>query len=103
MYCFNDFEIDSKYYKENQLAPPLERVFESLGITKTDILIPDQKNMLSFTKKPEKQNILENMDGVICDSCSETFRRPPISGKCDSCSGKLSFYSGEIKSKSAII
>lgn len=99
----NGLKIDSKYYKENQLAPPLERVFESLGITKTDILIPDQKNMLSFTKKPEKQNILENMDGVICDSCSETFRRPPISGKCDSCSGKLSFYSGEIKSKSAII
>ena len=102
----NKLKVDSKYYIENQILPPLERVFEAIGISKSEI-IGAGKMMSLFdavknTKKPEKIS-LDSFEGVVCDNCNHPFRRPPIIGKCDSCGGQLSFYSGEDRAKSAII
>jgi DNA polymerase II large subunit len=52
------------------------------------------------SKRAEKK-VLETFEGVICDGCNMSFRRPPMIGKCDSCGGQLSFYSGEDRSKTA--
>ena len=98
----NNMKIDSRYYIENQLVPPLERVFDAIGITKSEILNAGRlTSLMSFTKANEvkEKKSLSNAQGVVCDKCGQTFRRPPMMGKCESCGGKLSFYSGEEKSK----
>ena len=98
----HNMKIDSRYYIENQLVPPLERVFDAIGITKAEIINAGRlMSIMSFTKpkEPVEKKVLEKADGIVCDKCGQTFRRPPMKGNCDSCGGKLSFYSGEEKSK----
>lgn len=102
----NNLRIDSKYYIENQVLPPLERVFESMGISKSEILgagkIITLFEAIKNAKKTEKR-ALTSFEGLICEKCSQTFRRPPIIGRCDSCGGNLAFYSGEDRAKIAIV
>jgi DNA polymerase I len=102
-------KIDSKYYIENQLMPPLERVFESMGIDKSELHGVGRQTLLTtlFNKKKQKNGEktksleipLNSIDGVICEKCSKTYRRPPLIGKCDSCGGRILFYKGNEKSK----
>jgi DNA polymerase I len=103
-------KIDSKYYIENQMLPPLERVFESMGIDKSELLGLGKQTLLTSlfgAKKPSRAKrktdapdlVLDSIDGVICDKCGKTYRRPPLVGKCDSCSGSFSFFNGSSKSK----
>lgn len=100
----NKLKIDSKYYIESQILPPLERVFESIGISKNEIMGFGKQTMLSDmlrfggTKKTESK-VLDSAEGIICNKCSRTYRRPPLVGKCEECKGELSFYSGETKSE----
>lgn len=101
----NKLKVDSKYYIENQILPPLERVFEAIGISKNEIMGFGKQMSLSEmikngVKKSTLQNeILESAEGVICNKCSHTYRRSPLVGKCESCNGELLFYSGETKSR----
>jgi DNA polymerase I len=102
----NKMKIDSKYYIENQILPPLERVFEAIGISKTEIL--GAGKMLTIMEamknaKSKQENKLESFDGVVCDKCNQSYRRPPIIGKCDSCGGQLSFFSGDSRSKIVVM
>jgi len=103
-------KIDSKYYIENQLLPPLERVFEAMGVDKSELLGIGRQTLLTTLfnknkepKKGEKTKSLEtplkSIDGVICEKCSKPYRRPPLIGKCDSCGGGILFYKGIEKSK----
>jgi len=97
-------KIDSKYYIESQLLPPLERVFEAIGISKSELTGLGKQmlltQMLNHAKKPEKENEpLLQAEGVICGKCNTSFRRIPLIGKCSSCGGELEFYSGESRSK----
>ncbi|MCM8786112.1 MAG: DNA polymerase elongation subunit [Candidatus Omnitrophica bacterium] len=96
-------KIDSKYYIEAQLLPPLERVFEAMKISKSEI-IGMGKQLLLFdafknNEKIKKEEILTDIDGFICNKCDKIFRRVPLIGKCPDCSGEILFYSHETKSR----
>jgi hypothetical protein len=97
-------KIDSKYYIESQILPPLERVFEAIGIGKSDLVGIGKQMLLADAirngiKRPEKEQPLQQIDGFICSKCSKTFRRIPLVGKCTDCKGEMLFYSGENKSR----
>jgi len=99
----HNLKIDSKYYVENQIIPPVERVFEAMGISRSELVgMGKQLGLMDAikngNKKPQK-NILNSIDGFICDRCNSTFRRSPLVGRCGSCSGDILFYSGEQKSR----
>jgi len=98
-------KIDSKYYIESQLLPPLERVFEALNVNKSELMGVGKQlglfDALKNSKVEEKplEDCLEEIDGFICDSCSSVFRRPPLTGKCNYCGGEIVFKNGEKKSR----
>lgn len=100
-------KIDYRYYIENQLLPPLERVFESMGIDKSELLGIGRQMLLTtiFDKRQNKKDTdtqskpLDSIDGMVCEKCGKTFRRPPLIGKCDSCGGEIVFYKGAERSK----
>jgi len=97
-------KIDSRYYIESQLLPPLERVFEAIGISKSELVGLGKQMLLkemisNHAKKPVTEKILLQAEGVICNKCNTSFRRTPLIGKCTSCGGELEFYSGENRSK----
>ena len=91
-------EIDSQYYIENQLLPPLERIFGALGFSKSEIL-GNGKQMFIFDaiKKQTSQEILKEIPisestGFICKKCSKYYQRIPLSGLCE-CGEELAFAS----------
>jgi DNA polymerase I len=90
-------EIDSYYYIENQILPPIERIFEVCGISKTELLEGSKQQSL-FDFKIEKPNlaapeqiVLDGFEVVTCKNCNWSFRRPPLSGVCPSCKNTLYF------------
>lgn len=94
----HDLKIDSKYYIENQILPPLERVFEAIGIRKSELLGAGRQLLLLDTIR--KRDIpLNEIDGFMCDKCDKIFRKPPLIGKCVDCGGEIVFYSGKTKSR----
>ena len=106
-------KIDSKYYMENQLLPPLERVFEAIGIKRSELLSVGKQMQLGDIMKNglnghavainENDKPLAAVEGVQCRQCGRTYRRPSLVGKCSSCSGELMFFIGETKSRTAIL
>ncbi|TAL47873.1 hypothetical protein EPN87_02000 [archaeon] len=95
-------KVDSKYYIENQILPPLERVFEAMGISKEEIFGGGKQRMLSdilkgVNTKPTVDS-LNAVDGMVCSKCDRSYRRPPLTGKCN-CGGELLFFSGDQRSK----
>jgi DNA polymerase I len=95
-------EIDAKYYIENQILPPLERVFEALGIRRGELLGVGRQLLLPEIKVVVSEEVLEGIDGFVCERCNRSYPRPPLVGKC-SCGGQLLFYAGLTKSKQAIL
>lgn len=103
-------KVDSKYYLENQILPPLERVFEAMGVDRTEIIGIGKQMLLTHAFKftngngnAVKSEPLTAAEGLICNSCSRTYSFVPLLGKCTSCNGELHFYAGEIKSKYLMI
>lgn len=95
-------KIDSKYYIENQILPPLERVFEAIGIEKSELIGMGRQMLLTDAIKKargKEENELNKIEGFVCNKCNRTFRRPPLIGKCFSCGGEIFFYSGENRSR----
>ncbi|MCX6820554.1 MAG: DNA-directed DNA polymerase [Candidatus Aenigmarchaeota archaeon] len=101
-------KVDSKYYMENQLVPPLERVFESMGIEKSELLGIGKQMLLSslLGKKASAATVaaqlevpLASADGLVCEKCAKVYIIPPLSGKCVACGGGLLFYIGDVRSK----
>jgi len=101
----NKIPIDSKYYIESQLLPPLERVFESLKVNKSELMgVGKQLGLFEALKNETKQesdfeDSFSGIEGFICDSCNNVYRRPPLTGKCNSCGGEIVFKNGEKKSR----
>lgn len=96
-------KIDSKYYIESQIMPPLERVFEAIGVTKSELIGIGKQLILAEAirngmKRPEKI-ILNSIDGFICDKCNQTHRRVSLTGKCENCGGEILFYFSNQKSR----
>ncbi|MFH0830303.1 MAG: DNA polymerase domain-containing protein, partial [Candidatus Aenigmatarchaeota archaeon] len=99
----NGLEIDSTYYIENQLLPPLERIFEALGISKTELLEGSKQMKLGAvsiavspsgkTVSPES-TVLTGFDSISCGKCNWSFYRPSLSGVCPKCGGQLYFQQG---------
>jgi DNA polymerase I len=91
-------EIDSQYYIENQLLPPLERIFGALGFSKSELL-GNGKQMFIFDaiKKQSASELNREIPasestGFICKRCSKFYHRIPLVGLCE-CGGELVFSS----------
>lgn len=93
-------QIDSKYYIENQLLPPLERIFSAMGVSKSELLGNGKQigllDVLNNNKKEEpliKENgNASDIKGFVCTKCNNFYRRPPLTGYCE-CGGELVFSS----------
>ncbi len=102
-------QIDSKYYIENQLLPPLERIFSVLGISKSE-LMGNGKQMGIFdmlkNNKNEKTSIdevpVEEVTGFICEKCNKFYSHIPLSGVCE-CGGPFLFSSSRGPAKIAVV
>ncbi len=98
-----NLRIDSDYYIENQLLPPIERIFSVIGVDKGELLGKGRqcnlKNMLNPKKrnhkvnKPPEKVVVEHLNGFTCRKCNSKFRRVPLLGKCD-CGGELFAFGG---------
>ncbi|MCS7106046.1 MAG: ribonuclease H-like domain-containing protein [Candidatus Aenigmarchaeota archaeon] len=96
----HNLKIDSKYYIESQLLPPLERVFDALGIKKVELTSFGKLISISEAFNHKKQEeVLNDFDGFICNKCNRTFRRIPLIGKCSLCGGEILFYFGEARAR----
>ena len=107
----NNLPIDARYYIENQLLPPLERVFSAIGITRSQLVSGARQlllNQIFPNSKTCKENGLENIDikefqGFICTKCLKVYSLLPLSGKCYVCKGDIAFYSSKGFSKMVVI
>jgi DNA polymerase I len=91
-------EVDSQYYIENQLLPPLERIFGALGFSRSELL-GNGKQMFIFdaikkqsTPEPSREIPASESTGFICKRCSRFYSRIPLVGSCE-CGGELVFSS----------
>ncbi|MFQ6009927.1 MAG: DNA polymerase domain-containing protein [Candidatus Aenigmatarchaeota archaeon] len=94
-------EIDSQYYIENQVLPPLERIFEACNITRTELLEGcRQKSLMDIlNSRPEspENTTLKGSDGVSCKKCRWFSKKPPLSGSCPECGSQIYFsYNGSL-------
>ncbi len=105
-------QVDSNYYVENQLLPPLEKIFRGLGVSKSELLgngrqigILDAIRMNGH-KQPEhkmpKEINANEINGFICSKCNEFYRRVPLVGRCE-CGGSLLFSSPKGPAESAVV
>ncbi len=104
----NRLEVDSKYYIENQLLPPIERIFLALGVTKSELMgNGKQIGLFDVFKKmavssdhgtDNKKQLSELhaslLTGFICKICNRKAERPPLTGFCE-CGGHLLFNSDQ--------
>jgi DNA polymerase I len=98
----HNLKIDSKYYIESQLLPPLERVFEAIGVNRSELIGLGKQMLLGEAINNHKKvegKPLSKIEGIVCVKCNTTFRRVPLIGRCTSCGGELEFYFGEERSK----
>lgn len=97
-------EIDSLYYIENQLLPPLERIFEALGISKTELLEGSKQMRLGAlvncganggnkAVSPDATTFA-SFESISCGKCSWSSYRPSLSGVCPKCGSQLFFQCG---------
>ncbi len=105
----HSLQIDSRYYIENQLLPPLERIFSVMGISKNELLRNGRQMGLfdAIAKSNEKVKVLESVPyskvkGYTCEGCSEFYELPPLAGLCR-CGGNLLFSSPDGLARFAIV
>ena len=99
----NKIPVDAKYYVENQILPPLERVFEVIGINKTELLGIGRQTLLKeiFGNNIPASNgttiaTVNEFDSFTCNACNKSYRRIPLIGKCLNCNGEIVFsFNGE--------
>ncbi len=102
----HNLQIDSDYYIENQLLPPLERIFAVIGVDKAELLGRGRqcslKDMFGISRKthkievPPEKVVVERLEGFLCRDCKKTFRRVPLIGRCE-CGGEiLAFGNGNM-------
>ncbi|MEM7818992.1 MAG: DNA polymerase domain-containing protein [Candidatus Aenigmatarchaeota archaeon] len=96
----HNLKIDSRYYIESQVLPPLERVFDALGIKKSELISFGRLLSISEAFNHKKQEeVLNDFEGFVCNKCNKTFRRIPLIGKCSVCGGEVLFYFGEARGR----
>jgi DNA polymerase I len=89
--------IDPRYYIDNQLLPPLERIFGAIGVGRQELLgmgrqmgLMDAINGHEKAAKAKDLVNIADVKGFSCTICGRGYRRPPLSGTCD-CGGGLLF------------
>ena len=95
-------KIDSRYYIESQLLPPLERVFETIGYSKAELIGIGKQLLLSEAIKNKvrvKHEALTSFESFICKKCNTIYRRIPLIGKCVECGDEILFFSNGNKSR----
>jgi len=91
-------QIDPRYYIENQLLPPIERIFSTLKISKSELLGGGRQiGIFDALKKHEEKQALKEIaadqaKGFICIKCNKSYNRIPLIGMCD-CGGSILFSS----------
>lgn len=98
-------DIDSSYYIENQLMPPLERIFNSIGVSKSELLgrgkqIGIMEAIKNHRVKEEEvvkaakpaEVPAEQVQGLVCSRCGKFYEKPPLTGTCE-CGGSFEFSS----------
>jgi len=95
----NKLEIDSQYYIENQVLPPLERIFDALGVSRIEVLEGVRQRSLSEMlggKRPNapEQTILDSWEKIACRKCDWTSQTPSLSGVCPKCGDQIFFSKG---------
>ena len=101
-------EVDSQYYIENQLLPPLERIFGAMGFSRSELL-GNGKQMFIFDAI-KKQSQLEPMQeiavsestGFMCKRCNRFYSRIPLVGLCE-CGGELAFSSPQGMAETVVV
>ena len=98
----NNLKIDSCYYVENQLLPPLERIFSVIGVDKGELMGKGRqcnlKNILAPINRdhkielPPEKIVIDSPEGFLCRECKRDYRRVPLMGRCE-CGGEI-FASG---------
>lgn len=90
----NGLEIDSQYYIENQLLPPLERIFSSLEVSRSELLGNGKQIgiMEALRKAPTPAKTVEaaEVKGYICEKCGSFYPHIPLLGVCK-CGGRILF------------
>jgi DNA polymerase I len=93
----NGIQVDSKYYIENQLLPPMERIFTVLGVSKSMLMGGGRQidlmqiiNAASKPPEPAKQILAADLSGFSCEKCGSFYRRVPLIGACN-CGGRMLF------------
>ncbi len=90
----NNIQVDSDYYIQSQLFPPIERIFNSLGIEKSELLGGGRQTKLvellgiRQNREQKKEQPLQGYDEFVCGSCNKTYARMPLSGFC-ACGGEI--------------
>jgi DNA polymerase I len=88
-------KIDAKYYIENQILPPVERIFEAVGIKRSALLSNDRQislTSISIQKdNNQKDKPLSNFENFICQKCGRIYLSLPFSGKCYDCNNEILF------------
>jgi DNA polymerase I len=96
----NNLQIDSDYYINNQVFPPLERIFNAVNVEKGEVFGSGRQaslgDIMSGTKKSRKHAIdleckkviLEGWEEFMCQKCNKTYRRMPLQGICE-CGGEI--------------
>jgi len=104
----HNLQIDSDYYIHSQLFPPIERILNSVGISKSELLGNGRQISISeiMFKKKKKPKIdvdfkrgLDGWEFFVCKKCDRSYRRMPLCGSCE-CGGELLIsYHGSVGNK----
>lgn len=95
----NKIPLDSDYYIQSQLFPPVERIFASVGIQKSEIfgsgrqaslgdIMSGKKRTLKHTIEIDYKKPLQGWEEFVCKKCGKTQRRMPLNGICE-CGGEM--------------
>ena len=103
-------EIDYDYYIHNQLLPPIERIFDVIGIQKSELMgegrqvgLADMFGAPNPKPKKDKPKVLKGVEGFQCEKCHKNFKSMPLTGRCDECGGKVLIVSGGYVGDRAIV
>lgn len=90
----NGLQVDSQYYIENQLLPPLERIFTALKVSKSELLGNGKQMGLMdiFQAQGKVEMKKDEVKGFVCEKCGSFYTHTPLLGVC-TCGGRLLFTS----------
>lgn len=98
--------VDASYYIENQLLPPLERIFFSMGIDKDELLGRGRQHKITdlFRAKGPAEEPIWNFTHFVCGHCNKSYEKPTLKHgpRCE-CGGELLFSNGFSTGRTAVL